>query len=156
MEALFSLDHPIRSALVAGLFSWVVTMVGASGVFLFRTITQKLLDSMLGFAAGVMIAASFWSLLAPSIELSAEMGVAKWLPPALGFLTGGAFLWVVDKVLPHLNVGQSKSNPEGIRTSWHSTLLLFTAITFHNFPEGLAIGVAFGAASAGFGRGSLP
>lgn len=155
MANLFYLNHPVLSALVAGIFSWGVTALGASGVFLFKTVPQKLLDALLGFAAGVMIAASFWSLLAPSIELCGEIGITNWLPPAIGFLAGGAFLWVVDKILPHLNVGQKQNNPEGIRTSWHTTLLLFLAITFHNFPEGLAIGVAFGAAAAGIPGASL-
>src|SRR3989344_757746 len=152
---LFSLDHPVRSALIGGLFSWGVTVLGAAGVFLFRTVTQKILDACLGFAAGVMIAASFWSLLAPSIELSRLAGTNIWLPPAIGFLSGGLFLWIVDKILPHLNLGQSRTHPEGITTGWHTTLLLFVAITFHNFPEGLAIGVAFGAASAGIPGASL-
>jgi ZIP family zinc transporter len=147
--------HPILSALVAGCFAWGLTALGASGVFLFRTVTQKLLDAMLGFAAGVMIAASFWSLLAPSIELSEQLGITKWLPPAIGFLVGGAFLWIVDKILPHLNVGQSRSHPEGLPTEWHTTVLLFLAITFHNFPEGLAVGVAFGAAAAGIPGASI-
>src|SRR3990170_3551936 len=145
----FILHYPVLSALIAGIFAWGLTALGAAGVFIFRTVSQKLLDSMLGFAAGVMIAASFWSLLAPSIELSEQIGVVKWIPPVIGFLVGGFFLWLVDKILPHLNIGQSKSHPEGIPTNWHTTVLLFLAITFHNFPEGLAVGVAFGAAAAG-------
>jgi len=142
-------------ALVATIFTWGVTAVGAAGVFFFKTVKQKLLDGMLGFAAGVMIAASFWSLLSPSISLSRELGMISWLPPAVGFLTGGAFLWLIDKVLPHLHIGATKTTAEGIKTSWHKTVLLFLAITLHNFPEGLAIGVAFGAASLGIPGASI-
>ena len=149
------IDHPIFSAFIAGLLAWGLTALGAAGVFVFHTVTQKLLDVMLGVAAGVMIAARFWSLLAPSIELSEQIGVTKWVPPAIGFLTGGVFLWVIDKILPHLNVGQPRSHPEGLPTGWHTTLLLFLAITFHNFPEGLAVGVAFGAAAAGIPGASI-
>ncbi|KKR00749.1 MAG: Zinc transporter [Candidatus Woesebacteria bacterium GW2011_GWB1_39_12] len=149
MDQTVLVNHPIFAALIAGLFAWGMTALGAGGVFVFRTVTQKLLDAMLGFAAGVMIAASFWSLLAPSIVLSGQLGVIKWVPPAIGFLTGGAFLWIVDKILPHLNIVKSRSRPEGLPTGWHTTVLLFLAITFHNFPEGLAVGVAFGAAAAG-------
>lgn len=143
-------QNPVGAAFIAGLFSWGLTAIGASGVFIFRTVTQKLLDAMLGFAAGVMIAASFWSLLAPSIAISQELGMIKWVPAAVGFLSGGVFLWVIDKILPHLNMGKAKKGEaEGVHTKWHTSILLFLAITFHNFPEGLAIGVAFGAAAAG-------
>src|SRR3989344_5805392 len=155
MDQSTLLHYPILAAFVAGFFAWGLTALGSAGVFIFRTVTQKLLDAMLGFAAGVMIAASFWSLLAPSIALSNQIGMVKWIPPAIGFLIGGAFLWIVDKILPHLNVGQSQSRPEGLRTGWHTTILIFLAITFHNFPEGLAVGVAFGAAAAGIPGASI-
>lgn len=141
--------HPIVYALIATIFTWGVTALGAAGVFLFRTVNQKLLDGMLGFAAGVMIAASFWSLLSPAIELSDQLGMIRWLPPVIGFLLGGAFLWIIDKIVPHLHVGEPAVRAEGLKTGWHKTFLLFLAITLHNFPEGLAIGVAFGAASLG-------
>src|SRR4030066_912998 len=98
MDQSAIISHPVLSALVAGLITWGITALGAGGVFIFRTVSQKLLDAMLGFAAGVMIAASFWSLLAPSIELSSEIGMVKWIPPLVGFLFGGAFLWVVDRL----------------------------------------------------------
>jgi ZIP family zinc transporter len=110
---------------------------------------------MLGMAAGVMIAASFWSLLAPAIELSAELGVPKWLPATVGFLAGGAFLWSVDKILPHLHVGFAVSEAEGIKTSWQRSTLLVLAITLHNIPEGLAVGVAFGAVAHGIPGATL-
>lgn len=141
--------HPVFYALIATIFTWGVTALGAAGVFLFRKVNQKLLDGMLGFAAGVMIAASFWSLLSPAIELSDQLGMIRWLPPVIGFLLGGAFLWIVDKIVPHLHVGEPATAAEGLKTGWHKTFLLFLAITLHNFPEGLAIGVAFGAASLG-------
>jgi len=141
------ISQPVLYALYATLFTWGVTALGAAGVFIFRKVNQNMLDGMLGFAAGVMIAASFWSLLAPSISLSEQLGTIPWIPPLIGFLLGGAFLWIVDKILPHLHLYASFSEKEGMKTSWHKTLLLFTAITLHNIPEGLAIGVAFGALS---------
>ena len=139
--------QPVQYALYASLFTWGVTAVGAAGVFVFRRVNQKVLDGMLGFTAGVMIAASFWSLLAPSITLSKNMHLVSWLPPLIGFLAGGALLWIVDKVLPHLHLYAHPSEEEGVKTRLHKTMLLFLAITLHNIPEGLAIGVAFGAAA---------
>lgn len=147
--------QPVVCAFLATLFTWGVTALGAAGVFVFRSITQRVLDAVLGFAAGVMIAASFWSLLAPSIELSQTIGIVKWIPPLVGFLGGGIFLWLVDKVLPHRWLGPAKVHVEGVSTSWHKTSLLFLAITLHNFPEGLAIGVAFAAAANGIDGASL-
>jgi ZIP family zinc transporter len=104
---------------------------------------------MLGFASGVMIAASYWSLLAPAIEMSQDLPVPAWFPAATGFLLGGAFLFGVDKLLPHLHMGRDITEAEGIKSSWQRSVLLITAITLHNIPEGLAVGVAFGAAAAG-------
>jgi ZIP family zinc transporter len=147
---------PIYQALIAGLFTWSVTALGAAAVFAVRGFNQKILDSMLGFAAGVMIAASFWSLLAPAIEMSQGHGVAPWLPAAAGFLLGTIFLRLIDKILPHLHVGLPINEAEGIKTSWQRSTLLVTAITLHNIPEGLAIGVAFGAVAAGFPAATLP
>ena len=142
---------PIVQALIGTLFTWLVTALGAGLVFVFKTINRKLLDGMLGFAAGVMIAASYWSLLAPAIEMSEEISdLPAFIPAAVGFLLGGAFLWAVDKVLPHLHVGFPVEEAEGVKTSWHRSILLILAITLHNIPEGLAVGVAFGAAAAGF------
>ncbi len=146
---------PVTQALVATLFTWFVTMLGAGLVFFFRTINRKVLDGMLGFAAGVMIAASFWSLLAPAIEMAAESGGPAWVPATVGFLLGGAFLWSVDKILPHLHLGFPMEEAEGIHTHWRRSVLLVLAITLHNIPEGLAVGVAFGAVGAGLPSATL-
>lgn len=140
---------PIMQAFIAGLFTWALTALGASVVFLTRHVNKKLLDTMLGFAAGVMIAASFWSLLAPAIEMSIGSGVPKWFPAAVGFFLGALMLRLVDKVLPHVHPGFSMKEAEGVKTSWHKTTLLVLAVTLHNIPEGLAVGVAFGAAAIG-------
>ena len=137
--------NPIIQALIATLFTWFLTALGAGLVFFFKRIQRKILDGMLGFAAGVMIAASYWSLLAPAIEMAEESNVPGWLPATFGFLLGGSFLWLVDKVLPHLHLGLPIEEAEGINTSWHRSILLVLAITLHNIPEGLAVGVAFGA-----------
>ncbi|OGJ93713.1 MAG: dihydroorotate dehydrogenase [Candidatus Raymondbacteria bacterium RifOxyC12_full_50_8] len=141
----FSHANPVAQALVAGLFTWSVTALGASMVFIFKDMSRKVLDSMLGFAAGIMIAASFWSLLAPAIELSAAQGGSAWAPPAIGFIAGAIFLRIIDQLLPHLHIGLSLNQAEGIKTSWQRSILLVLAITMHNIPEGLAVGVAFGA-----------
>ncbi len=148
MTAFLSLN-PILQALLATLFTWGLTALGAAGVFFARQVNRRVLDSMLGFAAGVMIAASFWSLLAPAIEMSEEAGVPGWLPAVIGFLAGGLFLWAVDHLLPHLHLGEPIEAAEGVKTTWRRSVLLVTAITLHNFPEGLAVGVAFGAVAAG-------
>ena len=144
------MDHPlvkwfiwqnvILQALLAGLFTWGVTAVGAALVFFTKRFDQKLMDGMLGLAAGVMIAASYWSLLAPAIEMSE----GDWKPAAIGFLLGGGFLYLVDKILPHLHIGKELKDAEGLQTHWQRAVLLMLAITLHNIPEGMAIGVAFG------------
>ncbi|MGV8962626.1 MAG: ZIP family metal transporter [Candidatus Saccharimonadaceae bacterium] len=145
MNLDFLLEYnPILLALYATLFTWAVTALGSSMVFFFKTINQKVLNSMLGFAAGVMIAASFWSLLQPAIELTEASGGTPWIPAVVGFLSGGAFLLIVDKILPHLHMGLKVDQAEGIKTSWQRSILLILAITIHNIPEGLAVGVAFG------------
>ena len=141
----------IQQALIATLFTWGVTALGAALVFFFKTINKTVLNGMLGFAAGVMIAASFWSLLAPGIELAEELGQVSFITAASGFLLGGGFLYLVDKVLPHLHLGLNTSEAEGIKTNWQRSVLLVLAITLHNIPEGLAVGVAFGAVAAGVG-----
>jgi len=128
-------------ALLATAFTWAVTAAGAAPVFFAKQINRKIMDGLLGMAAGVMIAASFWSLLAPAIEMSD----GDWRPATLGFLAGGLFLYGLDKVLPHLHPGLERSEAEGLRTSWQRSVLLVSAITLHNIPEGLAVGVAFGA-----------
>ena len=140
--------NPIMQALVATTFTWFLTALGASLVFLMKNMSRKILDGMLGFTGGVMIAASFWSLLAPSIEISEYQGLIPWLPPAIGFVTGALFLFSLDKFLPHLHINFKPSEKEGIETDWHRTTLLVLAITLHNIPEGLAVGVAFGAVAA--------
>jgi ZIP family zinc transporter len=140
---------PVQQALIATLFTWGVTALGAALVFFFKSINKNVLNGMLGFAAGVMIAASFWSLLAPAIEMAELMGNTPWIPAVVGFLAGGLFLWIADKTLPHLHMGLEVSEAEGIKTSWQRSVLLVLAITLHNIPEGLAVGVAFGAVAYG-------
>ncbi|MBU8871711.1 MAG: ZIP family metal transporter [Gemmatimonadales bacterium] len=155
MPKWFLVLHPVQQALLATLFTWGLTALGAAVVFVFRTVNRKLLDAMLGFAAGIMIAASFWSLLNPAIEMAEAAGQVPWIPAVIGFLSGGAFLWVVDKVLPHLHLGFPIEEAEGIKTSWHRSVLLVLAITLHNIPEGLAVGVAFGAVASGLPSASM-
>ncbi len=152
----FETLHPVIQALLAALFTWGLTALGASVVFFTKSMNRKFLDVMLGFAAGVMIAASFWSLLAPSIEMSEGGPLPKWLPPLIGFLLGAVCLRIIDKILPHLHIGFPLEEAEGIKTSWHKSVLLVLAITIHNIPEGLAIGVAFGAVAVGLPSATLP
>ena len=139
---------PLAQAFLATMFTWGMTALGASAVFFFKEVNRKVLDTMLGFAGGVMIAASYWSLLAPAIEMSEEMRVHPWLPPAIGFMLGGAVLYIMDKILPHLHIGYPQEKAEGVETTWHRTTLVVLAITLHNAREGLAVGVAFGALGA--------
>jgi ZIP family zinc transporter len=155
MVAWFSGLNPVVQALIATLFTWFLTALGAGLVFFFRSINRKVLDGMLGFAAGVMIAASYWSLLAPAIEMAEEGNLPAWVPATVGFLLGGLFLWVIDKILPHLHLGFPSEEAEGIKTSWHRSVLLVLAITLHNIPEGLAVGVAFGALASDLPSASL-
>jgi len=155
MEDFLRRLGPIEQALVAGLFTWGMTGAGAALVFLKRELSKGLLDAMLGFAAGVMIAASYWSLLAPAIAMSQGGPLPPWMPATIGFLLGGLSLWGIDKLLPHLHLGLPTHNAEGVSTSWRRTTLLVLAITLHNIPEGLAVGVAFGAAGAGFPSATL-
>jgi len=137
--------NPVLLALIATLFTWLLTALGAGMVFFFKKIRKAVLNSMLGFASGVMIAASFWSLLSPAISMAEGGSTPKWVPALVGFLSGGAFLLLVDKLLPHLHMGLPRDKAEGISTSWKRSVLLVLAITLHNIPEGLAVGVAFGA-----------
>ncbi len=146
---------PLYQALLATLFTWFVTAAGAGLVFFTKEVNQKFMDCMLGFAAGVMIAASFWSLLAPGIEMSEQMGLNPWLTAVIGFMGGGIFMRVIDMFLPHLHPGLDISKSEGVKTSWQRSTLLVLAITLHNIPEGLAVGVAFGAVAAGLDSATI-
>ena len=147
---------PVWQALIATTFTWLLTALGAATVFFFRQVNRKLLDGMLGFAAGVMIAASYWSLLAPAIEISQETGNGQiWVPPAVGFLCGGAFIRLIDLFLPHLHLWFPVAEAEGVHTRWKRSILLVLAITLHNIPEGLAVGVAFGAVAANLPSATL-
>jgi ZIP family zinc transporter len=152
----FASLHPVQQAVLAALFTWGVTALGAASVFLAREISRRLLDALLGFACGVMIAASYWSLLAPAIEMSEGSGLPAWFAPSVGFLAGAFFLRLADLLLPHLHVGFPEQQAEGVKTTWRRTTLLVLAITLHNIPEGLAIGVAFGAVAADLPAATLP
>ncbi len=151
----FSRLAPVWQALAGATVNWLLTALGAGVVLVFRTVNRTLLDGMLGFAAGVMIAASYWSLLAPAIQMAQGTGVPAWIPAAVGFLVGGVFLWILDRILPHLHPGLSAEEIEGIPTRWRRSVLLIMAVTLHNIPEGLAVGVAFGAVAAGIPAATL-
>ncbi len=149
VEKFFTEIGPVQGALLATTFTWLVTAAGASLVFFFKTLSRGILDPMLGFTGGVMVAASFWSLLSPAIEMSEKMYVYSWMPAAIGFLLGALFIFFLDKVTPHLHLNFGVSESEGMKTKLHKTTLLILAITLHNIPEGLAVGVLFGAAASG-------
>jgi zinc transporter, ZIP family len=154
MAELIQNLHPVLQALTAGVFAWLLSAFGAGIIFAAKGFNQKFFDTMLGFAAGVMIAATFWSLLEPSIEMSRHSGMQAWFPAAIGFLLGTIFLRALDKILPHVHLGFPDSKAEGVKTSWRRSTLLVLAITLHNIPEGLALGVAIGAAASGFPEAS--
>ena len=156
MLTWFAEASPIIQATLAGIFTWGCTAIGSAIVFLFNDVNRKLLDVMNGFAAGIMIAASFWSLLAPSIDYAQSGGYGKWafVPAVVGFLVGGIFLRIIDLVVPNMDFA-SKEGVEGPKTSLSTTTLLFLAITIHNFPEGLSVGVAFGAGGMGLSSATL-
>lgn len=155
LTAIGNLD-PIWLALIAGCFTWGMTAVGAGTIMLSKTFSRKALDGMLGFAAGVMISASFWSLLGPAVAMSRGGPWPPWFAPSLGFIIGVAFVGSLDRILPHLHLWLPTQKAEGIKTNWTKSILLFLAITLHNFPEGLAIGVMFGAVAAGSSQLALP
>ncbi len=141
--------HPVMAAFLATTFTWLLTAAGASVVFFFKEMKRKWFDGMLGFTGGVMIAASFWSLLSPAIEMSEGEGFVKAMPAAIGFALGALFLFALDKFVPHLHINFNKNEAEGVKTDWKGTTLLILAITLHNIPEGLAVGVLFGGVAAG-------
>ena len=155
MIAWFEGLNHVTQALLATLFTWFVTALGAALVFFFKRINKKMLDAMMGFAGGVMIAASFWSLLNPAIDMAEGMGIPPWLPAVVGFLLGGAFLFAADRLIPHLHLGRPIEKAEGPKSSYQRSVLLVLAITLHNIPEGLAVGVAFGALAANLPSASL-
>lgn len=138
IDRLLEMDT-ITLTLIATLFTWGITSLGASLVFFFKKVNRNVMDAMLGFAAGVMIAASFWSLLAPGIELADELGKCSWLVATIGFISGGVILYLGDKVCKYF-MKKRNNNSEGLRRS----ILLFSSISLHNIPEGLSVGVAFG------------
>ena len=154
IEFFRSQSSPITQALFAGLFTWILTAIGASLVFLFKSTNRKFLDAALGFTGGVMIAASFWSLLSPAInavEIQNDLGYSNlpsFLPPAIGFFLGAVFMFFLDKSIPHLHIFGKIEEAEGPKTDLKKTSLLVLAIAIHNIPEGLAVGVAFGALSS--------
>ncbi|MBU8933932.1 MAG: ZIP family metal transporter [candidate division Zixibacteria bacterium] len=147
--------NPVVQALLATCFTWALTAAGAALVFSMKDLKRSTMDAMLGFAAGVMIAASCWSLLIPSIEMAEDWSLPAWIPATVGFLLGASFLRLVDRFLPHLHPGMATQQAEGVKTRWQRTTLLVLAITLHNIPEGLAVGVAFGAAAAGLDSATL-
>jgi zinc transporter, ZIP family len=150
--------HPVLAALIATTFTWMLTAAGAALVFFFKSANRGMLDAMLGFTGGVMIAASFWSLLSPAIEMSAETysDSLKWIPAAVGFVGGALFIFALDKKMPHLHINFKKEESEGVKTQLHHTTLMVLAITLHNIPEGLAVGVLFGAAANGTTEAIIP
>jgi zinc transporter, ZIP family len=155
IEHFFEGIDPVWGALIATTFTWLVTASGAALVFFVKDMSRKLLDGMLGFTGGVMIAASFWSLLSPAIAMSPGEGFVKAMPAAVGFFAGALFLYGIDKLIPHLHLNFPTDKAEGPATNWHRTVLLVLAITLHNIPEGLAVGVLFGGVAAGMPEASI-
>jgi len=155
MIAFFKELSPIVQALIGTLFTWFLTMLGAGVVFFFKKINRKVLDGMLGFASGVMIAASFFSLLAPAVDMAEASGKSAWMIAGIGFLSGCLFLFAADKLLPHMHIEGENLRKEGVPSNWRKSVLLVSAITIHNIPEGLAVGVAFGAVAANFEGATL-
>jgi zinc transporter, ZIP family len=142
---------PIKSAFLATTFTWLITALGAAVVFFFKSINRAVFDTMLGFTGGIMVAASIWSLLIPGIQESEKVFPNfPWFPVAIGFLAGGLFIYVLDKFMPHLHINFGANESEGMATQWHKSTLLILAITLHNIPEGLAVGILFGSAALGF------
>ncbi|MDQ0298339.1 ZIP family zinc transporter [Salibacterium salarium] len=153
MESFISL-HPVMQAFLWTMFTWGMTAFGASAVFFAKGTNHKLMDGMLAFAGGVMIAASFWSLLSPAIDMAEDSNVPGYIPAVVGFLLGGALLLLVDKLLPIFNQDRYFTEIKDVKAK-HRTALLVFSVTLHNIPEGLAIGVAFGALAAELSSASL-
>lgn len=149
----FESINPILGAFYATVFTWLVTALGASLVFFFKEMKRVWLDGMLGFTGGVMVAASYWSLLAPAIEMSSGSGFVKVIPAVVGFGGGALFIYTMDKIMPHVHINFKET--EGPKTPWRRTTLLVLAITLHNLPEGLAIGVLFGGVAIGMPEASI-
>lgn len=149
--AYFSGLSPMMQGLLGSSFTWFVTALGAAVVFFIKDVKKGFMDTLLGFTAGVMLAASFWSLLNPAIEMAHATWSHQWawVPVAIGFLGGAVFLFSLDQWLPHLHLNEPIEKSEGVKTNWNRTVLLVLAITLHNIPEGLAVGVAFGAVAEG-------
>ena len=149
----FESINPILAALYATIFTWALTAFGASFVFIFKTMNRAILDAMLGFTGGVMVAASFWGLLSPAIEMTPGIGLQKVIPASIGFGLGAIFIFLLDKILPHIHINFKET--EGIKTPWRRTTLMVMAITLHNIPEGLAVGVLFGGVASGIPEASI-
>jgi zinc transporter, ZIP family len=166
----FESINPILGALYATLFTWGVTALGASFVFFFKKMNRGIFDGMLGFTGGVMVAASVWSLIIPAISIGEDkatralgeqaLGLADkfgfLMPVIVGFSLGALFIYGIDKIMPHLHINFRDHEKEGVKTDWHRTTLLTLAITMHNIPEGLAIGVMFGGVAAGIDGITIP
>jgi len=147
----FETLSPIMQGFTGSMFTWLVTALGAAVVFFVKDLNKGFMDTLLGFTAGVMMAASFWSLLNPALEMASTTWSESlsWVPVGIGFLGGAIFLFVLDQWLPHLHLNEPIEKSEGVKTNWNRTVLLVLAITLHNIPEGLAVGVAFGAVAEG-------
>lgn len=145
--------EPVYAALLATTFTWLVTALGAAVVFFFKTVHKRFMDLMLGFTGGVMVAAAVWSLLIPAMNLSPGEGFSKVVPSIIGFVLGAGFLFALDKILPHFHVNFQRV--EGVKSPWQRTTLLVLAITLHNIPEGLAVGVLFGGVALGIPEASI-
>lgn len=159
MDALLdwmSDKNPVFLAFLATTFTWLSTAFGAAFVFLFKKVHRAIFDGLLGFSGGVMVAASFWSLLSPALEMSEkDFPSMPWIPVASGFLVGALFIFALDKLLPHLHINFKDNESEGIKSGFKKPTLLVLAITLHNIPEGLAIGVLFGGAALGLPGASM-
>ena len=153
-EFIEHFSYPVQ-ALLATIFTWGITALGAGLVFFFRQVRKNVMDAMLGFAAGVMIAASFWSLLSPSIEMAGNLGMNVWLTALIGFLGGGLLLFLGDNLFSHWQAKNGASQALDGQQSRKRCLMLILSITLHNIPEGMAVGVAFGSLAYGL-EGATP